>query len=148
CSAPDHDDALAVVVEILGPRLWVHDGAAEEVTPREFGRVAPFVVVVAGAREEEAAGVADLCALGPDFAYGRPASGRRRSFCARHAMAKLDFRGDAALGRRVFDVSLDRRPVGDRFAVTPRPKTIAEREHVRVGPHAGIPEQIPRAADR
>ena len=38
--------------------------------------------------------------------------------------------------------------VGDGLGVGPRLEVVAERMHVAVRPHTGIPEQIPRSADR
>ncbi len=32
--------------------------------------------------------------------------------------------------------------------LTPRPKAIAQREHVRIGADTGIPEEVPRSAHR
>ena len=55
-AAADHDDALAGVVEVLGPVLRVDDRAGEAVDPLELGRVALVVAVVAAAGPEEVAG--------------------------------------------------------------------------------------------
>ena len=49
--------------------------------------------------------------------------------------------------RGVLQVLEDRRPVGDRLRLRPRPERVAERVHVGVGADAGIAEQVPRAAD-
>ena len=54
----DDDDLLAGVVQVLRPVLWVDALTLELVHAREGRQVARVVVVVAGAADQEAAGVA------------------------------------------------------------------------------------------
>ena len=54
---------------------------------------------------------------------------------------------DAVLPGGVLDVVADRLTVGDRLRVLPRPEGVAEGEHVRVRPDAGVAEQVPGSAD-
>ena len=59
-AAADHHDLLAGVVEVFGPVLGMHDGAAELLDAGEVGGVALVVVVVAAAEEHEAGAVASF----------------------------------------------------------------------------------------
>src|SRR5882757_4516983 len=54
-AAADDHHLLALVVEILGPVLWMNNRALELVEAGEVWGVALVVVVVAGPEEEEAA---------------------------------------------------------------------------------------------
>src|SRR5262249_8018857 len=45
-------------------------------------------------------------------------------------------------------VGQDRRTVGNGLGVLPGAETVAQRVHVRIGPDAGIAEEVPGAADR
>jgi hypothetical protein len=47
-TAADHDDPLALVVEVLRPLLGVHDRAGEALLALEMGPEALVVAVVAG----------------------------------------------------------------------------------------------------
>ncbi len=52
-----------------------------------------------------------------------------------------------AVGRRSLpEVAQNRVAPGDRLAPLPGAERVTEREHVRVRPHTGKPEQFPRAA--
>ena len=56
----DDDHPLAVVVEVVGPRLRVHDAPLEAVHPGPLGGVALGVAVVALAHPQEAGGEAEV----------------------------------------------------------------------------------------
>ena len=58
-SAADHDDALAGVVEIFGPLLWMHYRPAEACDAGPLWCVTTLVIVVAGAEVEKVAGELD-----------------------------------------------------------------------------------------
>jgi hypothetical protein len=62
-------------------------------------------------------------------------------------MAEPDVAVDAVLGHGLAQVGEDRRTIGDRLGSRPWLEPVAQRVHVAVGPHPGIPEQVPRAAD-
>ena len=64
-AAADHDNALALVVDVLGPLLGVDDASLESFDAGEIGRVAVGVVEVAGAHVQEAAGVSHGLRSGP-----------------------------------------------------------------------------------
>jgi hypothetical protein len=142
----DDDDALARVVDVVGPLLGVDDAAAEPVEPFEVRRVALRVVVVAGAGEEEVARHVDRLVVGPALHVHRPARVLAGPARADDAVLVADLAIDACVLRRVADVVEDRRAVGDRLRVLPRPEREAERVHVGVRPDPRIAEQIPGAA--
>ena len=86
-------------------------------------------------------------ALAQAPARSRPSSARPASTSGRHhAMAVADPGVDAVVARDLADVGQDRRAVGDRLGVLPRPEGVAQRVHVGVRADAGIAEQIPGAA--
>ena len=145
-AAADDDDALAVVVDVVGPELRVHDLPAEALDARELRRVALVVAVVAGARVQEAAGQPDRLAGALDL--DRPARVGRGPRGRHHAVTEPDVPVDPVLARRVADVIQDRRAVDDRARPGPRAERVAEREHVGVGAGAGEAEEVPRPADR
>ena len=149
-SAADDDDALARDVEVLGPLLRVDDRARELFAPRERGRVARVVAVVARARDHEAGGVAHrLLAARFVAAHGldRPARVGARPVGAHHAMAEADVVDHSGLARRVLDVGADVAAVRDRLGVRPGPERVPHRQHVGVRADAGVAEQVPGAAD-
>src|SRR6185437_6235505 len=55
---------------------------------------------------------------------------------------------DAVLGRGLTNLVENAWSVGDRFRLGPRFERISQREHVAVGTNAGVPEQVPCAANR
>ena len=146
-AAADHHDALVAVVEIVRPVLRMDERAGEIVLARQLGTVALVVVVVPGAHDEEvtrprlgrAAAFVD-CGNGPSAVVARPAGVGRLA-------AEGDVLGHAVLGRGRVDVVADRRPVREHLGIEPRPEVEAEGVHVRVRPHARVPEQIPGTAD-
>src|SRR5207344_271205 len=97
-AAADHDDALPVVVDVVGPALRMHDAPAEAVDARELRRETLRVVVVAAAHEQEVARelheLLPLAALDLD----RPACVLRRPRRALHRVAEADLPIDAVLG--------------------------------------------------
>ncbi len=78
CATADDHDALACVVEILGPLLRVHDRPAESLDAGPLRRVPALVVVVAGAEIEEVAGELDHRFVGPGLGFDGPARVVRR----------------------------------------------------------------------
>src|SRR5690606_11842046 len=113
-------------------------------TPRELGRVATVVAVVARAHHEEVAGERGRLAVsmggrdGPRGALARPRG-------VRDLVPEADVLGDAVLAGGLLDVLADERAVGDGLRVLPGLELVPERVHVRVGAHARVAEQIPRA---
>ena len=146
-AAADDDHTLARVVEIVGPLLRMDDRAGEALGAFERGRVTVVVAVVAAAREQEAGGQLDALARVSTFSGDVPAGVGRRPVGGHDAMPEADVVVDALGGGGVLDVLQDRRAVDDRLLAAPRAERIAEGEHVRVRAHAGVAEQIPRAAD-
>ena len=147
-AAADHHDALARVIEVLGPELRVDNAASEAVGAGELGRVALGVAVVAAAHQQEAAGEADgIARVGP-LRFDRPARLGRGPGRAPDAVAEADAAVDAVLGRRLAHVFQDGRAVGDRLGPAPRLEGIAERVHVGIRADAGVAEQVPGAADQ
>src|SRR5262245_18444240 len=64
-----------------------------------------------------------------------------------YAMPEPDLLVDAGVGGGLADVREDRRPVGDRLGLGPRPEPVTQGVHVRVGSDPRIAEQIPGATD-
>ena len=62
-------------------------------------------------------------------------------------MVEADLLVDPGFARGVLDVLEDGITVGDGLLAIPRAERVAEGEHVRVGPDAGVAEQVPRAPD-
>ena len=104
-AAADHDDALARVVEVLGPELRMDDLAGEALGALELRREALVVAVVAAAQVEEVAGQAHGLARVGALGLDRPARVARRPRGAHHAMAEADLALDVVLARRLPDVS-------------------------------------------
>ena len=75
-AAADDHDALAGVVEVVGPVLRVHEAALEVVGAGNRGRVPLVVAVVAGADRQEGAGEGDRLAI-----LRRRLGGTRRRRC-------------------------------------------------------------------
>ena len=146
--AADHHHLPTGAVEVVGPGLRMHDATVEPIGAGEVRLIAVVVAVVPGAPEQERArerhGVAGVRALGRDVPPGlggRPVGGD-------HAVPEADLGVDALGGGGVLDVAQDRRPVGDRPLVGPRPERIAERVQIGVRAHTGEAEEVPRAAER
>src|SRR5215469_8995437 len=57
CTATDHHDALAGIIETGGPMLRMDNRAPEPLRAPEFREIAGAVTVIARAHEEEVAGV-------------------------------------------------------------------------------------------
>ena len=125
--------------------LGVDDTTLEALAALELGQMAPLVIVIAGAGEQEVRGEAlgrtfVLSFDAPNLALGIP----RR---ARNLVLEADMAIDPVLTRGFVHVLPDGGPVGDSLVPGPRFEIVAEREHVAVGADAGIAEQIPRAAN-
>ena len=147
-AASDHHDPLARVVDVAGPVLRVDDPALEALAALELRQVALVVAVVARAAEQEAAGHAHrLPGVRPLGVHG-PARIGARPLRPDHPVPEADPAVDAVLARRIAHVVEDRRPIGDRLRVLPRPERVAERVHVRVRADARVAEQVPGPADR
>ncbi len=142
----DDGDGLARVVEIVRPVLRVDDLARKRLLALEVRAVALVVIVVAGTDRQEVAGQVALALRCfdrevPKRIFRRPA-GRHDLVVVENAFI------DAELAGRIAHVFEDGRPVGDGLLAGPRAKCVAERRHVGIRTHAGIAEEIPRAADR
>ena len=124
----------------------MHDPALEPFDTDELRLVAGVVAVVPGAGVEEAGGQRDRCAV-VDGVHG-PASVHSGPLRAGHLVPEADPLVDARVRGGVADIPQDRRPVRDRLRLRPRAEPVPEGVHVRVRPHAGVAEQVPRAADR
>src|SRR4051812_19940110 len=129
----------------------MHDPSAEIVAAREFRRVARFVFVISRAHEQEIAGEAHdfRSALAVATALGlngpaRLVRGPRRPL---DAVVEVNFLIDSVFGGGLAHIVQDPRPVGDRLWLGPWLERITQREHVAVGADAGIPEQVPGAAN-
>jgi hypothetical protein len=146
-AAPDHHHPLAGVVEVGGPRLWVHDPPAEAVHAREVGLVAAVVAVVAAAGEDEPRGDLDHLARVGALRGDVPASVVAAPVGRGDPVVEPDVLVDAALGGGVLDVAQDRLAVGDGLVAVPGAEGVAQRVHVGVGADAGVPEQVPGAPD-
>lgn len=148
CSAADHDDAFAAVIQVFRPMLRVNDLALEIVATRKNRRV-PFVIsIITGAGIKKIARVSFGLVVRTNQHIDRPSRVIGRPRCRLHALMKPNFTVDTEFTRRVLHVRQYRRTVGNRFLLAPGPKRISEREHVRIRPNAGISEQIPRSAKR
>jgi hypothetical protein len=146
-AAADDHDALARWVEVRRPLLRVEDGAGELTEPRQVGREAGVVPVVAGAAHQEATADRERRGAGAARAVHRPPCVGARPADALDAVLEADVAIDAEPGRGLAHVRQDARPVGERAIAGPRVERVAERVHVRVRPHARIAEQVPGAAD-
>src|SRR6185312_4120747 len=142
----DYDDLFAGVIQVLRPVLRVDAAAREPLHTGEARQVASVVVVVARAADEVAAAV--VAGLTGRLVQGgdRPAVLGVGPVRADDLQAEVDLLVDAVIRGGVGDVLADRRPVGEHLQLAPRTPFVAEREHVGVGPDAGVAEQVPRAA--
>ena len=147
-AAADHDDPLALVVEVLGPVLRVDHLALEALAAGELGRVALVVAVVAAAHREEAAGEAGASrrcrCVRPRPSSARPAV----DHCAETTrwLKRILSSIPSSLGGAP-DVVEDRGAVGDRLRLGPRLEAEAERVHVGVRADARVAEEVPGAAE-
>src|SRR6202046_1441592 len=144
-AAADDHHLLALVVEILGPVLWMNYRAVELVEAREVRGVALVVVVVAGPEEEEAAavGLFGPVLLGGDGPGVVPGVPVRRADVG----AEPDVLIDAVLVRGGVQVLPDVLAVGPPFRAGPRLPWEAQREDAAVRAHPRVAEQVPGAAD-
>src|SRR5882757_4017506 len=144
-AAADDHHLLALVVEILGPVLWMNNRALELVEAGEVWGVALVVVVVAGPEEEEAAAVG---LFGPVL-LGGDGPGVVRGVPVRRADvgAEPDVLIDAVLVRGGVQVLPDVLAVGHPFWAGPRLPREAQGEDAAVRAHARVAEQVPGAAD-
>ena len=62
-------------------------------------------------------------------------------------MTEVDVGSEVVLGDRFLEILEDLLAVGDRVVARPRLERVRERMQVGVRANAGIPEQVPRAAD-
>ena len=139
----DDDDALARVVEVVGPVLRVDHLAAEALLALEVRRVARVVVVVAAARPQEVGG--HRRRVPPTSRY-RPRAVARVPVGRARRGGRSGVAVHAVLARRVAEVVEDRGAVGQGGVAAPRPEPVAERVHVGVGADARVAEQVPRPA--
>ena len=147
-AAADHHHALALIVEVVGPVLGMHDATGEVVDAIERGREPRGIIIIAAAHVQEAAGQrcgrtfrAGLDVERPPRIGGRPGRGE-------HADAEADVPIDPERGGGVGDIVADRLAPCDRLLARPGSEREAERVHVRVRSDPGIAEQVPGAADR
>ncbi len=142
----DHDDLLSRVIEILRPELRMDHGAGKCFHTGKFGRMPLVVVVVSGARVQEAAAQrARLSALIHCQRPARLGAGplRRNDFGAVTNMLV-----DTVTPRGLGDVPQDRGPVGNGFGIAPGLEGISEGEHVRIRADPRIAKKIPGTAHR
>jgi hypothetical protein len=111
----------------------------------EARRVARLVVEVAAAQVEKAGRDHDRFAVADGV--HRPAGVLGGPGRALHLAPEADVPVDAGLGGGIANVAEDCRAVRDRLGLRPRPEPVAEGVHVGIGPHPGIPKQIPRPPD-
>ena len=141
----DHDDALSLIVEVLGPKLRVHDAAFVIREALPLRRVALRVAVIALARPKEIRsepeplpGVGANRIDGPEAFRARP---RRRQ----DRVPIADVRTEIVLLDHVTHVRQDFFRGRDRRR-GPRFEAIAEGMQVAVGADAGIAMGQPRPA--
>ncbi len=146
--AADDHNALALVVELRGPALWVDDLSAEALGACERRIERLVVAVVAAGREQPIAGERQrLTRVGAPYVDG-PAPVLARELGALDGVVEADLAVDAVLACRFADVVEDRRTVGDRLLSQPRFECVPEGVQVGVGADTRIAEEVPRPADR
>ena len=112
-AAADDDHPLARVVEVLGPRLRVHDAAAKPVDAGERGRIAYRIIVIAGAAEHKIASETDRLMFAAALDLDRPQRVGRRPRRVLHPMLEANVAIDAVGRCGLADVSADRFTVGN-----------------------------------
>src|SRR6202034_1140634 len=106
---------------VFAPMLRMDALTRELLHAGEGRQIAGVVVVVAGAADEEAAGVAASLAGRLVQRGDRPAALERRPVSADDLEAVVDLLVDAVLGRGVRDVLADRRRISEHLVVLPPP---------------------------
>ena len=147
-AAADDDHALARVVERIGPRLRMNDGASEALRALEVRREATIVAVVAAGAEEPAARDARARAGVGALDVGRPTGIRAAPRRAEHLAPEADVPVDAMFGCGLAQVREDLLGASNRLVAGPRLERVAEGVEVRVRADAGIAKEVPRAAAR
>src|SRR3984957_1410967 len=144
-AAADNHHLLALVVEILGPVLWMNNRAVELVEARKVRDVALVVVVVAGPEEQEAAAVG---LFGPVL-LGGDGPGVVRGVPVRRADVGVepDVLIHTVLVCSGVQVLPDVLAVGPPFWAGPRLPREAQGEDAAVRAHARGADQAPGAAD-
>src|SRR6476659_6159068 len=117
------------------------DAARKLVLAGPCGPVTFSVIVIAARKIEEAAAVETA------VRFHCPARVRRRPVRAHDVLAEANPVEDAEFARRLFDIIADRFPADDGEVAAPRAEREPQGEHVRIGSHARISEQVPGAAD-
>ena len=142
----DDDDPLARVVEVLRPELRVDHLPGEVLDPLE-ARVVRLLVVVVPAAEVDEAGP-DLPATARGLQLDGPLLLVRGPARGDDPVPGVDALGQSALAGRLPDVLEDVAAVGDRLAALPRTEGEGQGEHVGVGAHPGVAEEVPGPAGR
>jgi len=145
----DHDDLLAVEIEVIGPCLRMHEPALEPIHSGPFGRVTFRVSVIALAHPKELG--ADLDGFGS--AVGSRASGcdlpasvSARPLGRLHRMAIANVTRYAVLVDDFAEVGQDLGGRRKRRAL-PGLESVAEGEEVAVGAHPRIAMRAPGAPE-
>ncbi len=145
--AANDDDALAGVVQILGPVLRVDDLAREPLAALEARRKAFVVAVVAAGGEQPSA--RELRALARGLLHlDRPPSLWRGPRRADHLVVQTHVLAHAVRVGRLAQIAQDVVGTRDGGLGGPRFELVAERVEVGVGADAGVAEEVPRAARR
>ena len=141
----DHDHALVLVVEILGPFLRVDDRALELGHVLPDRRIAFGVAVIALAHPEEIGGEAKPFAGVVASGFDGPEIFRARPFRRSDRVLVADVAGEIVLLDHVAHIFEDLGRTCDRRR-GPRLEAVAERMQVAVGPDARIAVRAPGAA--
>ncbi|MNO93284.1 hypothetical protein D3C76_848810 [compost metagenome] len=144
-AANDHD-ILVAIVQVLGPMLGMDPHTFEVVLPWKGGQKTLVMVVVAGAAEQESAGVMPDIPAG--FVQHRqlPQALLAAPVRTEGPEAVMDLVGKAVLLCGVLDVAPDRGTVSQHLGAVPKAELVAVAEHVGVGADAWIAEQVPGSA--
>ncbi len=142
----DDHHAFAVVVEVFGPFLRMHDASREALATREYRRVAVLVAVVTRAHQQEAAAYLPRLSSFTGLEVERPCAVFSRPLRTDQAVPEANSFFDVVLGGRFPDVPEDRRTVRDCFCIFPGFEAVAERVHVAVRANARVAKQVPGSA--
>ena len=144
-TAANHHHALAGVIKVLRPVLWMYHRAREVIDAFELRRVTGFVVVVAAAHHQKVAAVFHQGAI--MLCGHRPLSMLRRPVGTFDHVVVTDVVAHTIFHRRLLQIFADGGAVGNGLGFPPGFEIEPQRVHVTVGTNTRIAEQIPGAAE-